>query len=67
MVKHGQFSRICDIEIFPMSQECAERRRLSSKVAEADDALYALRDRMDSNYTELIQARARKAPSDRGF
>jgi hypothetical protein len=38
-----------------MSQECPERRHRSGKVAEAVDALYALRDQMDTDYTELIQ------------
>ena len=41
---------------FRLRAECAERRRLDQKVAEAADALYALRDRMDVDYTELIQA-----------
>ena len=43
-----------------MPQECPERKRLTQKVAEAADALYALRDRMDVDYTELIQARSAK-------
>lgn len=43
-----------------MPPECAERRRLAQKVAEAADVLYALRERMDVDYTELIQARSAK-------
>ena len=50
-----------------MAPECVERRRLSSKVAEAVDALYALRDQMDTDYTELIQARAAMRQATEAF
>jgi hypothetical protein len=51
-----------------MPQECAERLRLSRNVGEALDAVYALRNRMDTeNFAELIQARAALSKATRGL
>ena len=51
-----------------MPQECAERLRLARNVGEALDAVYALRNRMDTeNFAELIQARAALSEATRGL